>query len=320
MHGDSHEKISLFVQDHLVIHWLTAMETQKQMQWQQIHSIPANTSSKSAEVSASALNDLGVSLLEQNCFQQALDTFQDAFDVFEGVETVASSPVLHYQVSERLCRPHVFPHRSLVKCTSVSLRQLATARSLDTVFGDIVLSPGSQEYYRNGRVAIRIQDDEEARRKEAHQDLTRAVILYNWGVAQEIYFYAAVVSPVPPSSYPDRRRALRLLELSAGELMPQHYNTCPLFRNKNNPQSFHVVSGDDVIGVHASYDESIQRFLFQIMVLIALHGQVVAVPLPDTVQRETRIRREIGQMQSQLVALFRLAELAKDGCVVAAAA
>lgn len=124
------------------------------------------------EQANSMLNDVAVSLLQQNCYLQAFETFKDAME--EDPSAV--------EAAERLLAPEPFPKPPPIKYTTVTLKDLSTTGdTVDKIFRHFSHDDDTTAAVLN----VRLLGEE-----LVSPELVDAVIEYNFAMAHQAYAIA----------------------------------------------------------------------------------------------------------------------------------
>ena len=133
----------------------------------------------------SKLNDIGICLLEKNCFQQAMDTYREAAKVAKKNSRLSpeDKEQLVRNAQDRLENLEQFPKPPSMNYSRLKLETLAHAGSIDNILDKIeaATEDGDLEHYY---LSIWIGDPS---RSNISIDLALALIQYNSGIANQAF-------------------------------------------------------------------------------------------------------------------------------------
>jgi hypothetical protein len=177
------------------------------------------------------LNDVGVSLLQQNCFFQAFDTFRDAMkairaDFHNGGDSKNTSSIpdansVLQRAKARLLSLEPYPFPPSTKVNAILAQDLITAQDIDSVLE--LLNQGNPH---ESLVAIRADRAKCGDKLHSHvrKDVSAALVIYNLGIAHRVYATTLEKQDNLPGASKEHWRAAELLTLSDTILEKESYS------------------------------------------------------------------------------------------------
>jgi hypothetical protein len=228
------------------------------------------------------LNDIGVTLLEKNCYHQALDTFRDAMRAIKrdsSCSSVDETCIVQENARQRLLCLETFPHVPSIKYSCLTVQDLSTAKSIDSV-----LEQMQDDVHKKCLLSVRFGDKVLS---EVTADLASSVIEYNCGILHQAYSMALLEKRRREASNIQHQKATRLLKSSDATL--------------EKLSSLLTMGGKCIEG------ESLRQVLFMhLVVLLALHAQVAGT------SHEKKVRDKIFGLQARIAFIPFLDETPKE--------
>jgi hypothetical protein len=177
------------------------------------------------------LNDVGVSLLQQNCFFQAFDTFRDAMkairaEFHDGGDSKNTSAITDtnsvlQRAKARLLSLEPYPFPPSTKVNALLAQDLITAQDINSVMA--LLNQGKPN---DSLVAIRADSAKCGDKLHTHvrKDVSAALVMYNLGIAHRLYATALEKQQNLHGASKEHWRATELLTFSDTILEKESYS------------------------------------------------------------------------------------------------
>ena len=249
---------------------------------------------------AQILNKIGISLLQKDCYRQALATFQEAISVIDNdhdrdfdVETLID------QANARLEAPEPFPRKVVIKHASLSVKDVSEGDNVEAVL-EALQGDASDEG------SLTLQFDTNIPRRIA-LNLALAIIQYNNAVAYSAFAKGLSRQRRIDAAGVKRQLALNLLKMSDGELT--HFTQVPMEADILRKVFFvHMVV---LLGLHkhevgSSRESMVIDKLYHLHAHLSNNLDALAAMEETDIKKET-IRKESMAKGARLHSLFRTA-------------
>lgn len=237
----------------------------------------------SNEQTSSLLNDIAISLLEQNCYFQAFETFKESSCRLRRGDGCKSDVA----AKERLQSPQPFPNPPSIKYSSMPLNDLTnTSDCMDLIFDKIEDD--------DALLCIRLAETNES--PSISSKLKSAIIKYNFGVAH--YAYALAMQKkrrrvVVNNHIQTSNNMLKAAKESLSELCCR--SSCSSCCQEKKERM-----GESPLGAVYTLP------MLHLVVLLSLHKQVAGTP------DEALVRKELIQVHSYISEVTDLLEKTQD--------
>ena len=219
----------------------------------------------------SRLNDVAISLMEQNCFLQAFDTLTEALEI----DIAGDSDV--EIASRRLLSPEPFPKAPRIGYSSVFLKDIAsTAKGVECIFDKFART--DDEEGLELLTSIRLGDE------VVSEELETALIEYNSGIAHQAYAIALLTRRKRIASENEAQTAALFLKTAEKTLA-----------------NIHAASEQR----KGSKDYACRTLPLRLVVLMSLHRLVLGTPEENVVQKA------LIEIHGQIMALAKLFDRAE---------
>lgn len=247
------------------------------------------------------LNDLAVSILEQNCFHQAFDAYKDALKTLKRGFNESSNSSFNFSASSfsytagslgtscssldttfsRTGALEPFPNAPPINYASFSIENLTSAEGVDSVFEKLRDDDLSEETF----LSIQFAEIKVPRKVAA------AIIKYNLGIAHRAYARALL------------SKGRQVASTNQVNLATKHFRSAETYMSKVSVESTTMTA-------YTGDESSRQILLLHLTTLLALHKQVVETPEEDEVQDK------LIRLNAQIEAMFTVCKMPRSDAAI----